>query len=99
MTTQVASNENGIESRGRKPIFENNRKLVELLKLIRDGEAQLTHYMKHQLVDEGYLTLTRVSPPNGGRGRPTEKPELTGKARQLIGRFAGLDAIAAKRAA
>lgn len=100
MTTQIASNENESgESRGRKSIFEDNRKLVDLLKQIKNEQVKLTHYMKHQLVTEGYLTLDRVSPPNGGRGRPTENPVLTGKARRLIGAFAGVEARLAKKAA
>lgn len=71
-----------VENRGRKKFDVDKKKLVKVLMDIRDGNAVLTHYMKHRMENEDYLKLEKVE--TGKRGRPKFNLVLTGKANRLI---------------
>jgi len=68
------------KGRGRPALIDNKKKLT---KFLADGQFDgLTFYMKTQLVDAGYLTVTKVQA--GKRGRPADTLTVSGKGRGLV---------------
>lgn len=70
------------DTRGRKEIFADNKKLAKLLIEIDSGR-KLTNYMQHRLEDAEYL-IVRDDTSSSSRGRPRKIVTLSGKARTLI---------------
>lgn len=86
-----------VDGRGRKEITDDTKVLAQALYEIKIGEFKLTHYMRHKLMDAGYLTTERRSPPNGGRGRPVEVPILTKTGGRLASLWLAFQANESKK--
>ena len=66
--------------RGRPSLIGNKKNLAAFLET---GDlTNVTNFMKQKLVNEGFLTVTRVQ--TGKRGRPQEILTVSGKGRGLI---------------
>ncbi len=74
------SNVNGNTRRGRPALLNNKREVANLL--INGDVNDLSHFLKHKLVDAGYVAFQPVV--TGQRGRPALNVVLTGKAKGLI---------------
>ena len=72
-----------VETRGAKPIFEDNKRLAQQLIDISFGNIILTSYMRHRMQDEGYIRIV-PNESNGTRGRPSSTFMLTPKAKRVI---------------
>lgn len=66
--------------RGRPSLIGNKKNLA---KFLENGDFEnVTNFMKQKLVNEGFLTVTKIQ--TGKRGRPQEVLTVSGKGKGLL---------------
>ena len=69
--------------KGRPAIFANKEAIIIALRAIKGEEkAEVSRFLKLQLVERGFVTTNDVK--TGGRGRPAKQYVLTGKGKTYL---------------